>query len=121
MENKARCYTRFIYTIELNISALDNTDKSSTMTKKELKEKVDWTYFAVPTDVDCTSWLSNMLHGYEADYVRELKKYMDDCGEVRLAYSIIYCCAYDVNDNCTYFGYGKTRQDAIRDLYTQLN
>ena len=91
------------------------------MTKKELKEKVDWTYFAVPADVDWTGWLSNMLHSYEADDIRELKKYMDDCGELRWSYSIIYCCAYDVNDNCTYFGYGKTRQDAIRDLYTQVN
>lgn len=91
------------------------------MTKKELKGKVFWTYFAVPKDVCCYGWLSNMLHGYEVDDIRELKKYMDDFGEARWSYAIIYSCAYDVNDNCTYFGYGKTRKDAIDDLYTQLN
>lgn len=90
------------------------------MTKSELKEKVSWTYFAVPTDVDCTGWLSNMLHDYETNDIDELKRYMYDCGEPRLAYSIIYCCAYDVSDSCTYFGYGKTRQVALRDLYKQV-
>lgn len=91
------------------------------MTKKELKEKVCWTYFAVRNDVDKTDLLSNMLHCYEADDLKDLKKYMDDCGEPRWAYRIIYCCAYDVTDSCTYFGYGRTREEAIRDLYTQVN
>ena len=91
------------------------------MTIKDLKEKVSWTYFAVPNGIDSSSWLDNMLHDYEVDDIDELKRYMYDCGEPRWAYSIIYCCAYDVSDNCTYFGYGKTMQDSIRDLYTQVN
>ena len=90
------------------------------MTKKELNEKVSWTYFAVPNGIDSSSWLDNMLHDYEADDIRELKRYMDDRGEPKWSYSIIYCCAYDVSDNCTYFGYGKTRQVALRDLYKQV-
>lgn len=87
---------------------------------KDLKEKVDWTYFAVPNGIDSSSWLDNMLHDYEADDIDELKRYMYDCGEPRRAYSIIYCCAYYVSDNCTYFGYGKTMQIALRDLYKQV-
>lgn len=90
------------------------------MTIKDLKEKVSWTYFAVPNDIDSSSWLDNMLHDYEANDIDELKSYMYDCGDPRWAYSIIYCCAYDVSDSCTYFGYGKTRQDALRDLYKQV-
>lgn len=90
------------------------------MSIKDLKEKVSWSYFAVPKEVNFFGLLSNMLHDYETDDIDELKRYMYDCGEPRRAYSIIYCCAYDVSDNCTYFGYGKTRQDAVRNLYKQV-
>ena len=90
------------------------------MTIKDLKEKVSWTYFAVPNGIEPSAWLSNMLHDYETNDIDKLKRYMYDCGEPRRAYSIIYCCAYDVSDNCTYFGYGTTRQIALRDLYKQV-
>lgn len=90
------------------------------MSIKDLKQKVSWSYFAVPKEVNFFGLLSNMLHDYETDDIDELKRYMHDCGEPRRAYSIIYCCAYDVSDSCTYFGYGKTRQDALKNLYEQV-
>ena len=90
------------------------------MTIKDLKENVDWTYFAVPNGIEPSAWPSNMLHDYEADDINELKKYMYDCGEPIRSYSIIYCCAYNVSDSCTSFGYGNTRQGALRDLHKQV-
>ena len=90
------------------------------MTIKDLKEKVSWTYFAVPNDIYSSSWLANMLHDYEADDIDELKSYMYDYRCPRRAYTIIHCCAYDVSDKCTYFGYGETKEIALRDLRKRL-